>query len=142
MTTFDANEKWFIKLEGKSFAGGKVTVIFGGFSTADEISKYRLTAGSFVSGNGDSKDDWLHHNGSAFSTHDQDNDLSDLNCAITYNGNGWWHNRCFEVNFNGRYSPQESVEPARGLLWVSFRGWTSSLKETSMAIRPPSSLLP
>ena len=81
------------------------------------------------------KDDWLALNGQKFTTTDADNDNSDLNCADGYDGNGWWHNNCFGINFNAEYSDNENILPGRGIIWASATGWVHALKTASMAIR-------
>ena len=42
--------------------------------------------------------------GMSFSTFDNDNDMSDSNCAMDYQA-GWWYNNCTDILPTGRWSP-------------------------------------
>ena len=72
------------------------------FSVGSASEKYPLIVGGFA-GVGT---DWFNylsypHNGTKFSTPDNNNDKhSRVNCADSYK-NGWWHNsQCYYINFN------------------------------------------
>ena len=69
-----------------------------------------------------------------FSTYDQDNDGSSINCAVRYNS-GWWFSNCFSVVLNGVYSDIPKVNQYQGINWWRFRGNRESLKETKMMVR-------
>ena len=75
-----------------------------------------------------------------FTTYDQDNDANKINCAVSYKG-GWWYNSCHLANLNGLYLyGQESQPQAVGMVWMSFRGHTFSLKKSEMKLRPRTGL--
>ena len=76
-----------------------------------------------------------HHNGRKFSTKDQDNDRSNLNCAIK-DHSGWWFDACSWTNLNGHYFTTSYSPDEDGITWYDFRGWTYSLKVAQMKIRP------
>ena len=69
------------------------------FSVGSASEEYPLTVGGFT-GVGR---DWFvaePHNGMKFSTPDNDNDkISSYNCALGHK-NGWWHNKCYQININ------------------------------------------
>ena len=73
----------------------------------------------------------FYHNGHAFSTFDNDNENK---CAAKNQG-GWWYNNCWASNLNG-LNHKSSKAGKTGIAWMTFGGWTSSLKSTYMAIRP------
>ena len=94
-----------------------------------------MRLGNFSGTGGDSL---TGHNGFAFSTIDQDNDVAENNCAITYKG-AWWYSKCHSSNLNGyNYESDEAEEIpyATGIVWVSFTTYYQSLKSDVMAIRP------
>ena len=75
------------------------------------------------------------HNGSAFSTFDQDNDVViGRNCAVLYKG-VWWYDRCHLSYLNGPYLILSHASYADGVNWYPFKGYHYSLKYTAMKIR-------
>lgn len=107
--------------------------IYNQFSVANEASCYRLHVRDYLSENstgGDALTD-IHH-GHKFSAYDCDHDSSiEKNCAELYHG-GWWYNKCFESNLNGRYYSQGTNN---GIIWYTFTGYEESAKSVSMAVR-------
>ena len=65
-----------------------------------------------------------------------DNDESILNCATSYEGYGWWHKKCFDINFNAKYSTEEDIEPGRGIIWAHIGGYVKAMQKTKMRIKP------
>ncbi|RUS72882.1 hypothetical protein EGW08_019356, partial [Elysia chlorotica] len=82
-----------LKYKGKSkFAR------YGKFFIDSEDDKYKLHVGSYSGTAGDSLT--KPHNGMPFSTFDNDNDNSPVNCAAVYTG-AWWYKHCHDSNLNG-----------------------------------------
>jgi len=53
---------------------------------------------------GNATDKLTYHNGRKFSTKNQDNDISAVNCAADKNVKGaWWYGDCGTSNLNGVY---------------------------------------
>lgn len=90
------------------------TADYAVFRVGSEEDKYRLTYAYFIGGEaGDAFDGYhfgddpsdksrTYHNGMQFSTHDNDNDHYEGNCA-EQDGSGWWMNRCHAGHLNGKY---------------------------------------
>ena len=77
----------------------------------------------------------------AFSTRDRDNDESDgFNCASHVSSGGWWlgssGSDCGESFLNGPYNNGSLVQHLKGIMWVPWKGNTSSLRKTEIKIRP------
>jgi len=99
------------------------------FEIGDELNdKYRLNVNGYSGDAGDAlqfEGDYngngcvgcYYHDGMNFTTYDQDNDLSDGNCAPT-RGGGWWYNNCFESCLT---CGQSAYEYSRTLLAVNSR---------------------
>uniref|UniRef100_A0A4Q8K6A0 U16-Liphistoxin-Lth1a_1 n=1 Tax=Liphistius thaleban TaxID=1905330 RepID=A0A4Q8K6A0_9ARAC len=88
------------------------------------------------------EDFWLgdslsYHNGSQFTTKDQDNDVYRFaNCAHHHKG-GWWYKSCQHANLNGLY--ENGTDPSTGssdqaVNWFSWKGY-DTLAFTEMKIR-------
>ncbi|ELU13302.1 hypothetical protein CAPTEDRAFT_154722 [Capitella teleta] len=76
------------------------------------------------------------HNGSAFTTKDQDNDLRyGLNCALYYSG-AWWYNACYHSNLNGVFLNGVYAGVQRGVTWNKWKGDLYSMPFREMKIRP------
>ncbi|VDI40474.1 ficolin, partial [Mytilus galloprovincialis] len=92
--------KYELRIDLGDWTGNKWYAIYKKFTVGNEASKYILTVGGY---SGDAKDGLKIHNGSSFSTKDQDNDKdTKRDCAKTAKG-GWWYNNCHHVNLNGVY---------------------------------------
>lgn len=83
-------------------------------------------------------DAFPHHNGMKFTTPDQDNDLSNVNCAVQYSrvGAGWWFGNCDNVCFTFSYANNKKGLTGENLMqWVTWKGSEYSLKYADMMIR-------
>ena len=81
---------------------------------------------------GTARDSLAYHNGYPFTTKDQDNDNSKVNCAVKYKG-AWWYNRCLESNLNGVYHHGQYTG-LDGVWWYYWKRY--SAKRAEMKIRP------
>nr|XP_022310543.1 ficolin-2-like [Crassostrea virginica] len=100
------------------------------FYIEDAANKYRLHIGGY---SGDANDSMAFHNGMAFSTYDNDNDLASGNCAFARRG-AWWYGNCHKSNLNGEYG---NTDNSNGINWFFWKGFTYSLKEVRMMVRKP-----
>ena len=72
------------------------------FRIGDESTDYMLTVSS-PSGNASSINNFSTLNNIKFTTKDNDNDNSSINCAVKWSG-GWWYDYCWRYTyFNGLY---------------------------------------
>ena len=115
----------------KAFDGAKATANYKFFSVGNPNTKYRLNVAGYTGTAGDSL---IGHNNLTFSTHDQDNDTWNSNCAKTFSG-AWWYSNCHSSNLNGLYLSGGHASHANGVNWYAFKGHYYSLKFTEMKLR-------
>ena len=112
--------------------GSELTWTYQTFIIAGFEDNYRLAIGGGVGTGFDAMD---FHNGQEFSTYDNDNDISNGNCAFRDKG-GWWYKNCLRANLNGPHTvlPNPSVDlPFAKLLW--FDGQWRDISSSEMKIR-------
>jgi len=118
-----------LRVELEDWNGVRVYAKYDKFNIGNEQVQYRLEVGSY---SGTAQDSLDHHNNTAFSTKDRDNDGSSSNCAVRCTG-AWWYNNCQHSNLNGQYLGEKYNW--QGLRWYYFRN-NLSLKFTEMKLRP------
>nr|XP_046242376.1 fibrinogen C domain-containing protein 1-like [Scatophagus argus] len=101
-------------------------------SVNPEEDGYPLSVDQYSGTAGDSL---LKHSGMQFTTKDRDQDQSENNCAVYYQG-AWWYRNCHTSNLNGQYLKGGHASYADGVEWSSWTGWQYSLRFTEMKIRP------
>ena len=75
-------------------------------------------------------DKLTYHKGLSFTTKDQDNDFSSINCAKSVDVKGaWWYGDCKTSNLNGVY--RNGVDDGT-MVWGAIR----PIKRAEMKIRP------
>ena len=87
----------------------------------DKEGPYRLSISGFDTQQSTVQDSLTWANGMAFSTTDNDNDISSANCAEKYMG-AWWYTKCHSSNLNGyNYNrgdlPETPEFYAKGIIW-------------------------
>ena len=107
--------------------GNSAYASYSTFYIGNSTTDYTLHVSGY---NGTAGDSLTYHNLMKFTTKDDDNDLSNINCAIGYGG-AWWYNFCYDSNLNGRYG----IDSGQGVAWNSWRGWRHSLPFTEMKTR-------
>ncbi|XP_076076513.1 fibrinogen-like protein A isoform X1 [Mytilus galloprovincialis] len=75
----------------------KTYAVYKKFGVGDESSKFKLTVGDYK---GNAGDYLSYNNGKYFSTKDQDNDSSSVNCATNFQFGPWWNGSCSNVSLN------------------------------------------
>jgi len=79
---------------------------------------------------GNARDKLSYHNDRKFTTKDQDNDLSSVNCAADERIKGaWWYGDCRTSNLNGVY---RNGADNGTIVWGPIR----PIKRAEMKIRP------
>ncbi|XP_002742424.1 uncharacterized protein LOC100367752 [Saccoglossus kowalevskii] len=124
-----------LRIDLQDFDGQTRYALYDLFQVADESDNYRLMIGSYSGSAGDSMH---YHNGSQFSTRDQDNDVSEsTHCANVYGG-AWWYRACYFVNLNGQYfsKKENRKRHSEGIVWRYWKGLYHSLKRVEMKIKP------
>ncbi|KAI8519535.1 hypothetical protein Bbelb_027920, partial [Branchiostoma belcheri] len=117
------------------------------FSVGNTSSKYTATIDGYSGNATDSLDSSFTRssiNNRQFSTTDQDNAGTHVNCAVTYGQGGWWYTpNCGYALLNGQYLTGCSSVPAPpscssadGIVWYTWLGYRYSLKKTVLMIRP------
>ena len=112
-----------LRVDLGDFEGNTAYANYSRFSISDGSTEYILTVGGYSGTAGDSL---AHHNGSRFSTRDNENGGG--NCAQDFTG-AWWYYSCYDSNLNGRYF-NTATNNNQGINW---QGWKSTtLKFTEM----------
>lgn len=132
------HDDYELRVEMTDFEGNERFAHYDTFRLGSENESYRLEIGGYQGTAGDSLNDpWYGSNLRPFSTFDNDNDRSSLNCASMLKG-GWWWKSCGR-GLNGLYltDPQDTTA-RQGIVWFRWRGWDYTLKRSQMMIRPKS----
>ena len=103
--------QWELRIDFEFENGTRSYLHYNEFKVGSATDEYPLTIGGFtgitptdpfVSG---------RHNGMKFSTYDNDNDQTGVNCAAQIgnagDNGGWWYNTCWSINLNYQYNPVE-----------------------------------
>jgi len=132
------SNEYEMRVELEDFDGNKRFAQYGKFGLGSEKDKYRLEIGDYQGDAGDSLNDpWYGSNMRPFSTYNNDNDRSSLNCASMLKG-GWWWKSCGR-GLNGLYmSDPNDLTARQGIVWFRWKGWDYTLKRATMMIRPTS----
>ncbi|XP_063903607.1 fibrinogen-like protein 1 [Zophobas morio] len=110
----------------------KVYALYDDFRIGNEAESYPLkTLGSHRGIIEDSLKYQIH---AKFSTVDNDHSGT-LSCASYFEG-GWWYTGCYRACLTSRYVDPRKTKPRSGINWEAFRGFSYSLKEARMMIRP------
>ncbi|XP_034649490.1 ficolin-2-like [Trachemys scripta elegans] len=122
-----------LRIDLRDFDNNHEFATFSSFKVAGETEKYTLIIGPFVTGT--AGDSLIEHNGMMFTTHDRDNDMSLINCAVVFKG-GWWYGNCHMSNLNGLYLKGAHESYADGVNWLTGKGHQYSYKMSEMKMRP------
>ena len=114
---------WQLKVDLVDFQGNNYTALYNNFRLEEE-GPYRIQVSGFDPQQSNIQDSLSYHNGSAFSTSDNDNDSSESNCAALYLG-AWWYKSCHRSNLNG-YNfnrgdlPETTEFYGKGIIWKNL----------------------
>ena len=79
------------------------------FKVGSATDEYPLTISGFTGITPTDPFSTHQHNGTKFTTYDNDNDQNNRNCAVVANlardNGGWWHYNCWQINLNIKYNP-------------------------------------
>ena len=105
------------------------------FSVGSSRTNYKLFIGGFDKDDSPAGDSLLKHNGTPFSTYDEDHDdAEDINCSRKYRG-GWWYTDCLHSQLTGEPKVGHHESHDDGIIWSSWLKDNYSLKSAVMAIR-------
>ena len=95
-----------------------------------KISEIDLLIRELHSGDGLS-----YHNGSPFSTMDNDNDQEHFgrSCSATYGNGGWWYRDCYTSNLTGLFNGNAAAR--NGITWYFWRSNFNSIQDVVMRLR-------
>ena len=119
-----------LRVDLGDFEGNTRYANYSTFNVSDGSTEYILTVGGYSGTAGDSL---TYHNGSRFSTRDNDNDVWSDNCAQTHTA-AWWYNKCQHSTLNGRYF-NTATNNVQGIIWWHWKNGFISLKFTEMKTR-------
>ncbi|KAM4640208.1 ficolin-2-like [Amazona ochrocephala] len=122
-----------LRIDLRDFENNYYFAQYSSFRVLGESEKYKLVLGDFLGGN--AGDSLSYHKDMPFSTTDEDNDMSSLNCASEYKG-AWWYNDCHYSNLNGMYWLGVHGSYADGINWKTGKEYHYSHKQTEMKFRP------
>ena len=120
-----------LRVDLEDFEEDKRYAKYSTFQVLDSSRKYQLSISGY---SGDAGDSLGIHDGMNFTTKDQDNDMVEGSCALSYKG-GWWYNACHHSNLNGLYLSGAHTSYADGVEWYDFRQHYYSLKISEMKLR-------
>ncbi|CAC5359343.1 Ryncolin-4,Fibrinogen C domain-containing protein 1-A,Techylectin-5B,Microfibril-associated glycoprotein 4,Ficolin-2,Ficolin-1,Fibrinogen C domain-containing protein 1-B,Fibrinogen C domain-containing protein 1 [Mytilus coruscus] len=130
LLTSTGNYTLYIHLE--DFEGNSAYAEYFEFSLGDPATDYTLNVKGYCGSAGDSL---TFHNGTMFSTIDNDNDIrSRFSCARNFKG-AWWYKACHQANLNGEYLGGLHTRARKGIIWTAWKGIYYSLKSTKMMIK-------
>ena len=144
ISNITSNGTWELMVELEDFQNKSYTALYHSFKV-EPSPLYKLSISGYDADNSSLKDSLLEHNGYAFTTKDQDNDIWAKNCAVEFLG-AWWYSNCHSVNLNGyNYNrgdlPHESPKYyAKGIIWrneanVAEQDYYFSWPKAEMKIR-------
>ncbi|KAK3728148.1 hypothetical protein QZH41_019461, partial [Actinostola sp. cb2023] len=120
-------------IEMETFSGFYYYAKYDSFQIENESAKYKIHVSGYSGSAGDSL---TFHNGSMFSTKDQDNDPgTEHDCPNTLIS-AWWFNQCKQADLNTIYVSQESGTSTKGLKWHALLGKNKNLKSVEIKVRP------
>jgi len=126
------NTKNRLRVDLEDTTGKTVYAEYDMFAVTSEMTKYKLSLGTY---SGTAGDALSYHRGHPFTTKDQDNDSSSRNCAVWFKG-AWWYKYCHHSNLNGQYHHGKHSSYADGVNWYYWKGYNYSAKRAEMKIRP------
>ena len=132
-----------LRFDLEDWDGNTAYAEYSSIVVTSEADQYRLLLGDYSGTSSfypddDRYDGFLYHNNSQFSTFDQDNAESGLNCAVHSSG-GFWHRACYSVGLTANYCPPPTCNfdaYHRTLTWGEWGIYSYSLKTITMRIKP------
>ena len=119
--------QWELRIDLKLINGTIIYLPYNKFAVGPVTEQYPLTISGFTGYTTDPISGSYNLNTMKFTTRDQDNDRTSINCAINNNRGGWWHNNCTYIYPNSQYNYKYAI---------SLNGQWHSSPFIEMKIRP------
>ena len=121
-----------LQVDLEDFDGNAKYAKYSNFHVNGSDKKYTISVSGY---SGNAGDGLTRHSGQKFTTYDQDNDESHVNCAVTFSG-AWWYQNCHISNLNGLYLSGKLPVSSdlNGVTWTKWRG-NYSLKVAQMKLK-------
>ena len=103
--------QWKLRIDFTFTNGTKSYLSYNNFAVGPANSQYQLSISGFTGINDDPFSTY-NINGMKFTTKDRDNDKSNGNCAVDYEGNnggGWWYRYCSHIRLNHKYKNSYNI---------------------------------
>ncbi len=132
-----SGDPWELRVELRDRDGNSAFAKYKDFKISGE--NYTLAIGEYDS-RSTAGDSFGYHRGRPFSTKDNDNDDSMVNCAQDRKG-AWWFGSCLYSHFNGEYTGvgQESTVGLygvkKGIVWYHWLEQCEPVQKCTMKIR-------
>ena len=97
------NGKWEMRVDFLTYRNIWSHYMYQHFSVGSATEKYPLSIGGYIGVDGNQ-----YHTRMKFSTPDNDNDISSINCAAKHK-TGWWYSNCYSTNPNTQ-PPDEGTD--------------------------------
>ena len=115
-----------LRVDLEDFEGNEAYANYSTFNVSDGSTEFILTIGGYSGTAGDSLTNI--HNGSRFTTRDNDNDnWSGGNCAQWHTG-AWWYNHCHDSSLNSQYF-NTLTSNYQGIIWGTLKPTTLQFTE-------------
>ena len=108
------NGKWEMRVDFLTYRNFPSNYTYQHFSVGKASDKYPLSIGGYIGTDGNQ-----YHTGMKFSTPDNDNDISSINCAAKHM-TGWWYSNCYSTNPNTQ-PPDEGTHGSVKLIEIKIR---------------------
>ena len=122
-----------LQVDIETWDGVKLWASFQQFSISSESDSFRLKINGWT---GNAMKEFIHHNGTKWSTIDRDNDNDDKVHCARYRLGPWWYTSCLHVNLNNVYFYNGHCVASECFDCISvFEDTCISIRSTTMKVK-------